>query len=112
MRAAWEAGFIDEQLYAKYSEYQIWDDLRQLTPRALSTKEFLRQTIGEQSIWPANKRTTTISSLRLRLPVTYVKDVLTAACAQDISLRKAAEMLMIDKDTLVERFAADLGVGK
>ena len=109
LQAAVEAGFIDEHLAAKYAEFHVWDELRQLTPRALSTKEFLRQTIGEQSVWPANKRTTTVSSLRLRLPVSYVKNVLTAARDEDISLRKAAEMLMMDRETLLDRFGDDLG---
>ena len=109
LQAAVEAGFIDEQLAAKYAELNVWDELRQLTPRALSTKEFLRQTIGEQSVWPANKRTTAVSSLRLRLPVSYVKNVLTAARDEDISVRKAAEMLMMDRETLLERFGNELG---
>jgi hypothetical protein len=109
LQAAVEAGFIDQDLATKYAGFDVWDELRQLTPRALSTKEFLRQTIGEHSVWPANKRTTAVSSLRLRLPVSYVKNVLTAARDEDISLRKAAEMLMMDKETLLERFGGELG---
>ena len=109
LNGAMAAGFIDYSLCEKYASYDIWADLKQLTPRALDTKEFLRQTIGEHAVWPANKRTTSISSVRLRLPVSYVKKVLTAAREEYISIRKAAEMLMIDKDALLDRFGAELG---
>jgi DNA-binding transcriptional regulator YdaS (Cro superfamily) len=112
LKAATEAGFINDVLCVKYADYDIWGELKQLTPRALDTKEFLRQTIGENCVWPANKRTTTISAARLRLPVSYVKKVLTAAREENISVRKAAEMLMMDKDVLSERFRAELAADK
>jgi Zn-dependent peptidase ImmA (M78 family) len=87
----------------------ISEELRQLTPHALTTREFLQQLGNEKSVWPASHRTTNLSPRRLRLPVSYVKKVISAAKDEEISLGKAAEMLMMDRQTVIERFSADLG---
>jgi Zn-dependent peptidase ImmA (M78 family) len=107
LSAALLHGLINDCQYEEYLHLNIAAELKQLTPRALSTREFLAQTFGED-VWAANKRTTTLSPRRLRLPVSYVKKVLSAARDEEISFGKAAEMMMIDKDTLVERFGREL----
>lgn len=108
--AAFQSGLITDDELQKYQEFQIQEELKLLTPRALSTREFLQQAIREQSIWPANKRTTNLTSRRLRLPVSYVNKVLDAAKNEEISFGKAAEMLMMDPTTMQERFSDVLGV--
>ncbi len=108
LTSALESGMINAEEFEKYRSYSILDELKQLTPRALSTREFLQQTISEQSIWPANKRTSNLTPRRLRLPVSYINKVLTAAKNEDISLGKAAEMMMMDRQTMLERFSGEL----
>jgi Zn-dependent peptidase ImmA (M78 family) len=110
LSSAFQAGLITADQMQKYRQFSISDELKQLTPHALSTREFLEQAIREQSIWPANKRTTNLTSRRLRLPVSYINKVLSAAKTQEISLGKAAEMLMMDPKTVLERFSDYLGV--
>lgn len=108
LSSALESGLITAEEFERYRLYSILDELKQLTPHALSTREFLQQTIREQSIWPANKRTTNLTPRRLRLPVSYINKVLTAAKNEDISLGKAAEMMMMDRQTMLERFSGEL----
>ncbi len=109
LSSALDAELISEEEFAKYKEYSISEELRQLTPHALTTREFLQQLGNEKSVWPASHRTTNLSPRRLRLPVSYVKKVISAAKDEEISLGKAAEMLMMDRQTVIERFSADLG---
>jgi len=109
LSAAFQSGLVSESDLARYRELSFSDELKQLTPRALSTREFLQQAIRDQSIWPAHKRTTNLTSRRLRLPVSYVNKVLSATKAQEISVGKAAEMLMMDPETMLERFCEFFG---
>ena len=109
LSAALQSGLISEAEYEQYRELSFSDELKQLTPQALSTREFLQQAIREQSIWPAHKRTTNLTSRKLRLPVSYINRVLTAAKDESISFGKAAEMLMMDPETMMDRFSEFLG---
>ena len=54
----------------------------------------------------ASERNTTIPSRRLRLPSLYVSKIIDAFSTCKISRGKAAEMLMIDNDTFLDRFAS------
>jgi Zn-dependent peptidase ImmA (M78 family) len=105
LNAALEAGLINEEQCAAYKEIYIGDTLKAYSDHALTTKEFIEK-IGPEAAghWIAAKRHTTIPSRTLRLPVPYVAKVLEAVRNDDISYGKAAEMLMIDKETFFERF--------
>ena len=78
--------------------------LRELTDHALSTKEYLRTKGSEATPLLVGNRTTTIPSRRIRLPVSYVAQVLQACRDSVISDSKAAELLMIDEFTFESRF--------
>jgi Zn-dependent peptidase ImmA (M78 family) len=107
IKAALEAGFIDAALAEKYSTVEIHDHLKGLTERALTTQEFVKsRRIGEGELISAEFRTTTIPSRALRLPLPYVARVVNLAVQNEISTGKAAQMLMIEKDTFRERFGA------
>jgi hypothetical protein len=73
---------------------------------ALSTAEYFQKTGLEKARPFAGKRTTTIPSRKLMLPVGYITRVLDAVSNEQISPSKAAEMLMIDEDSFRERFPA------
>jgi Zn-dependent peptidase ImmA (M78 family) len=105
LRAALAANVISNEAYERCLSLNIADDLRGRTDRALSTVEFIKKHGGQHVEW-LGKRDTTIPSRRLRLPSLYVSKVIEALQSLQISKSKAAEMLMIDEDTLVDRFGA------
>ena len=107
IKAALECGFITNELADRYSRVDIHDHLKQLTERAFTTQEFIQaRKVAQSSIISAEFRTTTIPSRALRLPLPYVTKVVELAGQNDISTGKAAQMLMIDKDTFRERFGS------
>jgi Zn-dependent peptidase ImmA (M78 family) len=109
IKGAFESGFISAALVEKYSTVEIHDHLKDFTERALNTQEFTRgRQIGEAPLVSAEFRTTTIPSRALRLPLPYVTRVVNLAAQNEISLGKAAQMLMIEKETFQERFGGCL----
>lgn len=103
IKAAMENGFVDPAKAEAYMDADIHQELKALTQRALSTQEFI-EARGFRSLIPAEHRTTTVPSRALRLPLPYVCRVVQLAKENVISLGKAAQMLMIEKETLQERF--------
>lgn len=111
IKAALEAQFITAEQADNYLSLDISDELRQATDRALSTKEYVRRHGKEAaSKLLLGKRTTTIPPRSIRLPVPYVVGVINALKSKTISHGKAAELLMIDRDTFEERFGELLDV--
>ena len=107
LRSARDHGFIDSNAFASYSSVPIWDELKQLSARALSTSEYSRTRVAEPPP-PVAIRMTTIPSRSLRLPVSYIARVLNAVREGAISEAKAAEMLMMDEEIFAERFSREL----
>lgn len=108
-RAAVDGGFVPAEREEASRNFEISDRLRQLTERALSTAEYL-ETLGpdgEQRLM-LGMRTATIPSRPIRLPVPYVRGVVSALQEKKISRGKAAELLMIDKHDLDSRFGEQL----
>ena len=103
VKAALEYGFLTPVLAEQYINTPIHDDLKSLTERALSTQEFI-QSQESGTVIRAEDRTTTVPSRALRLPLPYVCKIVQLTEDSLISVGKAAQMLMIDKDTLFERF--------
>jgi len=107
VRAAIESGLLASTQKDVLLGLQIWDRLKQLSEHALSTKEYL-EFVGQEESEPWNlRRNTTIPSRTLRLPVTYVKNVLEACEEGIISISRAARLLMIDEHVFLERFKMD-----
>jgi len=104
LAAAFEAGFITADQYARYIEYEIASELRRLSDHALSTDEYIKKIGPEVAAAWVGKRSTTIPSRNILLPVPYIKSVLSAVEDFVISDGKAAELLMIDRETFAERF--------
>lgn len=95
---------IDEVLASQYLAFEIAEELRKISDHALSTKEFISKIgLDVASSW-INKRLTTLTSRGLLLPVTYVKSVIDAVRGFKISLGRACELLMIDRETFEIRF--------
>ena len=104
--AALDGEFINTAEADAYRSLPIAEELRSIDLHALSTAEYF-QKIGLEKARPfAGKRTTTIPSRKLMLPVGYITRVLDAVSNEQISPSKAAEMLMIDEDSFRERFPA------
>jgi hypothetical protein len=102
--AALDGEFINTAEADAYRSLPIAEELRSIDLHALSTAEYF-QKIGLEKARPfAGKRTTTIPSRKLMLPVGYITRVLDAVSNEQISPSKAAEMLMIDEDSFRERF--------
>jgi Zn-dependent peptidase ImmA (M78 family) len=104
-RAAVAAGFISAEEEEILQNIDIRDRLRQVSERALSTSEYLERlgADGKQKLM-LGRRTATIPSRAIRLPVPYVRGVVSALQEKQISRGKAAELLMIDKYDLESRF--------
>ena len=105
LRAGFEAGLLTEAEQARYSNFDISGILPQLTDHALSTQEYLRKHAEEAPEW-LGKRMTTIPTRSVKLPSSYVDTVVRLMRDCEISTGKAAEFLMIDEDTLEDRFGA------
>jgi Zn-dependent peptidase ImmA (M78 family) len=105
-RAAVAAGFAPREIEASLLALEIADRLRQISDRALTTTEFLEKhgTADDKRRLMLGKRTTTIPSRPLLLPVPYVRGVIDALKERVISRGRAAELLMIDKYDLDSRF--------
>ena len=103
LRSAVESRLIDEDQREKCLEFDISSILPMLSDRALPTVEYVQKHPQDSGHW-LGKRTTTIPSRSLRLPNPYIDTVLELMKTSEISPRKAAEFLMIDEDTLEERF--------
>ena len=108
-RAAVDAGFVPPENEENLRNLDISDRLRGITDRALDTSEYLEKfgKDAEQKLM-LGKRTATIPSRPLRLPVPYVRGVVGALLDRRISRGKAAELLMIDKYDLEFRFGNEL----
>jgi Zn-dependent peptidase ImmA (M78 family) len=95
---------IDDALASQYQDYDVADELRDQSDHALTTSEYIKKIGLESATQWLNKRFTTISTRKLLLPVTYVKAVVEAVRSFNISIGRAAELLMIDKETFYTRF--------
>jgi Zn-dependent peptidase ImmA (M78 family) len=104
--AAYEGGLITEDLANQYRQYDCASILRSLTSHALDTVTFLRQQAELSPRWIAPNRSTTVGPRSIRLPAGYVQKVIETFNQGDISLGKAAEMLMMDRQTLTDRFGS------
>jgi Zn-dependent peptidase ImmA (M78 family) len=103
LRAAVDAGLLEPQAAAEHQGVDIALALKELDDSALSTEEYVRK-IGVKAEEWRGKRTTTIPSRKVLLPVPYVQAVLQAVEHRDITPSKAAQMLMIDELDLEKRF--------
>jgi hypothetical protein len=104
LRATDEQNFISEDLYSQYMDYNCGSVLRELSFHAWPTRDFLRQQAGESPKWIAENRNTTVGARSLRLPSGYVQQVIDTLNTGEISVAKAAELLMMDRYSFAERF--------
>jgi Zn-dependent peptidase ImmA (M78 family) len=104
LRAAHDNGFISEERHLQYSECNCGTVLREISFHAWTTREFVRQQAGESPKWIAENRNTTVGARSLRLPAGYVQQVIETLNMGEISMAKAAELLMMDRYSFAERF--------
>ena len=102
LTVAREAGFVTSDDCDLYQQLDIAAILPTMTDHALSTRDYLKK-VGARADW-LGKRSTTISSRELYLPVPYVKAVVDAYSEGVISGSKASEFLMIDETDFLDRF--------
>ena len=103
VKAAIENGLLEKSQGENIMQAPIHERLKELSDHALSTREYLAK-VGKASGDWISKRTTTVPSRKLMLPVSYVNSVVEACREGLISLGRAARLLMISEDVLVERF--------
>ena len=106
LKAAFEADLIDAEQLSRYSAYECATEVRRLTDHALTTRDYLKKYALENPKWMAENRTATVGARAIRLPSLYVQQVLDAFHSDEISGGKAAEMLMMEEETFLERFAS------
>src|ERR1035438_4658203 len=109
LRAAYDSELISAEQLEAYGALDCASELRELTTHALSTREYLRKQAVEMPKWIAENRNTDLGRRSLRLPSLYVGQVIEALNGQQISESKAAEMLMMARDTFVTRFGSLIG---
>jgi Zn-dependent peptidase ImmA (M78 family) len=111
LRAALEAELIDQEHFEKYILFDCAGWTREFSPHALSTQEYIDTLSSDASRWwLAENRNTTVGTRTVRLPSGYIAQVLDALNANEISSRKAAEMLLMDEESVQERFGELLTV--
>jgi Zn-dependent peptidase ImmA (M78 family) len=101
--AAVDYGFIDPERQSHLNGLDIHAELVRLSDHALSTEQFLEKH-GEHGVDWIGKRTTTLSTKAIRLPIGYVNAVVDAYKNRQISPAKAAEYLIIDEPEFTARF--------
>jgi Zn-dependent peptidase ImmA (M78 family) len=106
LKAAYDADLLNRDQLESYSNLECASELRQLTSHALSTREYFRSQATEMPKWIAEYRNTDLGRRSLRLPSLYVTQVIDAVKHRQISQGKAAEMLMMDKETFRTRFSS------
>jgi Zn-dependent peptidase ImmA (M78 family) len=98
-----DSSLITEEERQAYLRFDIGAHLHEISDHALTAKEYIDKRGEEARSW-VGKVTTTIPSRSVRLPVTYIKAVLDAYTAREISVGRAAEFLMIDPRDFANRF--------
>jgi Zn-dependent peptidase ImmA (M78 family) len=107
LKAALDHELIDAAQFERYSSYECDPLVRSLSSHALTTREFLKKHAAESPKWVAENRNTNVGRRPLRLPSTYVAEVVGAFNDGEISMGKAAEMLMVEKETFRARFCSE-----
>lgn len=107
IRAAVEHGLLESGQANSLVDMDIKGRLKEVSDRALTTGEYIAKAGIDASLW-SGKRTTSVPSRTLRLPVGYVKNVVEAYEENLISGGRAAHLLMISEDLFAERFGKDL----
>jgi hypothetical protein len=104
-KAAVDAGLLDPQLGQEVNSWEVWEELRKISDRALTTEEYLEKLAeADKERLLFGKRTTTIPARAIRLPVPYILNVVEALRENRISKGKAAQLLLIEKQDLESRF--------
>jgi len=103
LAASLDAGFISPTQAEELKHADISESLRSISSHALTTDEFLEKTGTEKQEW-IGKRSTTLTSRAILLPIGYINAVVEAYRNRQISPSKAAAYLMIDEKEFLERF--------
>jgi Zn-dependent peptidase ImmA (M78 family) len=103
IRAAVEYELIEAQQVESLQQLPIGDRLKGISDHALSTKEYLAKVGRAAEDWIA-KRSTTVPSRKLMLPVNFVNSVVEACREGLVSVGRAAQLLMVSEEVFVERF--------
>lgn len=101
--AAVAANFISADQADGARAFDIGARLQELTERALPAMKYFARHPEKRVDW-LDKRGTTTAGVPLRLPVAYVRNVVEAAQLGTINWTKAAELLMVDRRTFIQRF--------
>ena len=104
LKAALDAGFIDDDQRVAYESVDCAAAVREYSTHALNTREYLRLRAEESPKWIGENRNTDIGTRSLRMPVRYVDEVIKALNEGFITVGKAAEMAMMEKPTFLKRF--------
>lgn len=104
LRAAKLAEVITAEQAAALSTEDVFPLVSQYSDHALTASEFIKKNPGHATSEWRDKRNTTIPPLPFRLPVGYVRSVVEAERACEVSPARAAALLMIDEGTYRERF--------
>ena len=111
LEAACEYGFFPQEKLEDYQKLNCSSELAALSDHALTTEVYLRHQ-PSIPLWIAQNRNTALGGRSLRLPAGYVEQVILALNDGEISRGKAAEMLLMDRDTMEERFGSLLTVAE
>jgi len=104
-KALLDAELVSGDVAKVLESCDVAEELRRVSPHALSTEEYLRLHGVEEA--GVKGRTTTTAPRKMLLPPRYVGGVVGAYQAREISLGKAARMLMIEEREFIDRFPAE-----
>ncbi|MGA3028827.1 MAG: hypothetical protein ABSF98_29155 [Bryobacteraceae bacterium] len=103
LEAACEYGYFPQDKLEDHQKLNCSSELAALSDHALTTEAYLRRQ-PSIPLWIAQNRNTALGGRSLRLPAGYVEQVILAFNDGEISRGKAAEMLLMDRSTMEERF--------
>jgi Zn-dependent peptidase ImmA (M78 family) len=104
LKAAVDNEFIDEDQRSLYDGFDCGSLVRSYSTHALNTREYLKARSEESPKWIGENRNTDTGIRSLRLPVRYIDEIISALNDGLITIGKAAEMAMMEKQTFIRRF--------
>ncbi len=107
IRAAREYDLVDDEVAARLQQLKIAADLRVVSPHARGLAALTGDEIRDPEVLRWRDRLTTHPFRGIRLPIPYVRAVLGALANGVISHSRAAELLMVTRQDLYDRYGVE-----
>lgn len=106
LKAALDYALINNEQFIRCSQFECAAILEEITPHALSTKDYAKRLPPDQKRWLLADRSVKFGSRKLVLPASYVQSLIECVESGEISTARAAELSLMDCEDFSNRFKA------